>query len=84
MIALWFIESIRISDTREIVHPFEKFPSQIPVLQDTREPELRINTIKKMEKAYKAYVLWWEKTKNMETDHGSKIDPLETTNLKWR
>jgi len=83
IISLWFIESIRITELKKVVHPFEKFPSQIPALRYMSNPELTPNNIEYMEKAYQAYQTWWGKIKNMDKEDGCKINPLENTNLEW-
>lgn len=84
IIALWFVESIRITARDQLVSPFEKYPSLNPILKykDPSEttPE---NSIEKMNDAFQAYQQWWNEVQNMEPSAACQIDPLENENLTW-
>jgi hypothetical protein len=91
IVALWFIESIRIATLKNAVNPNEKFPSLTPSLRDLKrfshgylndnEPSAPSET---MEKAYQVYLRWWEKVKSLDKDNACRIDPLEFTMLEWQ
>jgi hypothetical protein len=85
IIALWFIESIRISELKNTLNPNEKFPSLTPSLHyiGAGNPDPASNSIEIMEKAYQAYVTWWDKVKYMDEEHACKINPMENTNMEW-
>jgi hypothetical protein len=84
MIALWFIESIRITELKKTFDPFEKFPSQNPILLDSGAVPLQPTDIAGMEEAFQLYKVWWEKVKTMGKEQGCKVNPLEGTNVRWR
>ena len=83
IVSLWFIESIRISEVKSTMVPNEKFPSFTPSLHYTgnTSKELVSNSNEIMQKAYQAYLTWWNKVKNIDKEQGCKINPLENTNL---
>jgi hypothetical protein len=85
IVALWFIESIRISELRKTVNPFEKFPSLTPSLRytgsDKQEPTANRTEI--LEKAYRVYVKWWDKVKNLDKEDACNINPFKNTNMEW-
>jgi hypothetical protein len=85
IIALWFIESIRISELKNSLAPVDKFPSLTPSLRysDTNNLESASN-IELMEKGYQSYVTWWNEVKEMDKQQASKINPLKKSALKWR
>jgi len=85
VISLWLIESIRITEQRNLIHPFEKFPSLNPLFKEknNRTPLKDLNTMKNMETASQAYKNWWQTVKNMDIKEACKINPLKETNLSW-
>jgi len=84
IIAVWFIESIRITQLKKIFDPLEKFPSQSPSFRYISNPEELQNNIKTMDIAYQAYKIWWEKIKNLDKENACKVNPLESVNLEWK
>jgi hypothetical protein len=73
MIALWLIEGVRMGG---------KFPSLIPVCYDRDKKVLHdalFYAEADQDAVYKAYLLWWEKTKGQKKE----IDPLDGTALTW-
>lgn len=86
IVSLWFIESIRISELKMAVNPYEKFPSQTPSLHymENENQESTSNSAEIMQKAYQSYLIWWEKVKGLDKDHACKINPFENINLEWR
>ena len=86
IIALWFIEAIRISALKNTLDPNEIFPSLTPSLyysgNENREPAS--GRIEIMKKACQAYLLWWDKVKGLDKENGCKINPLDNTNLEWK
>ncbi len=85
IIALWFIESIRITEMKHTMNPMEKFPSLHPSLTLIVEgtPQTTPNTPEIMDKAFQAYSKWWDKVKSMEKQKACRLNPLEGSNLKW-
>jgi 5-hydroxyisourate hydrolase-like protein (transthyretin family) len=88
VVALWMIESIRISEGKPMISPQERFPSQNPMLiSKNQEKETRSlqkqNTEEMLQEAYRAYMFWWKKVQNMDRKKASKIDPLANTGLSW-
>jgi len=89
IISLWFIESIRIAQLKHIIQPYQRFPSQNPILIDklkqTTNPEQwrTPNTTIMMATAFRAYQKWWEKVKKLDPKEACKINPLEGTGLSW-
>ena len=89
IISLWFIESIRISELKNPKQPFEKFPSQNPILIETAKQSVNPeqwhnpNTTVMMTTAYKAYQKWWETSKKLTKKEACKINPLAGTGLSW-
>lgn len=85
IIALWFIESIRITELKNTLNPNEKFPSLTPSIHYTGvgNPDPGSNSIEIMKKAYQAYFTWWDKVKIMDKEHACKINPMENTNMEW-
>jgi hypothetical protein len=84
IVALWFIESARITELKKISDPAEKFPSMTPAMRYRGNPDLPPNSHEMLGKAFKAYKDWWEKNKNLKPEQGSKSNPLEKINLEWR
>ena len=84
IVALWFIESARITALKKISDPAEKFPSMTPSLHYKGNPDLPPNSHEMLGKAFKAYKDWWEKNKELNPEQGSKTNPFEKTNLEWR
>jgi hypothetical protein len=86
IISLWFIESIRITELKKTVVPYEKFPSFTPSLgyrADREGSESVVNSIEIMENAFKAYQKWWDKVKSLDKKNACRINPLENTNMIW-
>ena len=85
IVSLWFIESIRISELKSTMVPTEKFPSLTPSLHEigNANKKLGSNRNEILEKAYQAYLIWWNKVKNMDKEHACKINPFENTTLAW-
>ncbi len=84
IIALWFIESARITELKETWNPSEKFPSLTPALQYSDRPGMSPENSEIIDKVFNAYKNWWEKVKSMDKKEGSKLNPLEKTGLEWR
>lgn len=84
IVALWFIESARITGEKRSPAPSDRFPSLTPTLWHKSDPEMESNTIEIMEQAYQAYFNWWNKVKKLDKDSGSKTDPFAGTDLEWR
>jgi hypothetical protein len=86
--ALWLIESIRISEGKQVISPQERFPSPDPVLRkksasatvDT--PEITDETAV-LNLAYKAYLSWWDHVKAMDPEDACRINPLVNSGLYW-
>jgi len=73
MTALWLIEGVRMGGM---------FPSLIPVCYDRDKKVLHdalFYAEANPDAVYKAYLLWWEKTKGQKNE----IDPLNGTALTW-
>jgi len=83
MIALWFIESIRLAEGNKMILPYEKYPSLNPVIRTRDNPEAQNNDAEKQGQVYKAYIQWWSNVKNMDAVSGSKINPLDGTDFLW-
>ena len=85
--ALWLIESIRISEGKQVVSPGDRFPSLNPIIRKKSNPadpasEIADN-VTGMKIASKAYLNWWNKVKTMNPIDACKINPLENTDLSW-
>lgn len=85
--SLWLIESIRVSEGKPVLSPVERFPSLNPIIRkksNPGDPASEINDdVNEMKTAYKAYMNWWNKIKNMNPEDVSKINPLENTDISW-
>lgn len=84
MVALWMIESIRISEGNRFILPFEKYPSLNPAIYFSDNRENAETDAEKQGKTYEAYRKWWEDVKKMDANRGCKIDPFDGTNLVWQ
>ncbi len=86
ILSLWLVESIRMSEQKDAINLFEKFPSQIPYLRENNGKtfERNPNNVEMMELAYQAYQKWWRTARTMKRTDACKINPLEKTNLYWR
>lgn len=84
-IALWFIESIRLSEEKGIKNPMEKFPSLNPILYRSNQviSKIDLNDTEKLQEAAKAYRDWWNMNQEKPKKEASLIDPLESVPLKW-
>jgi len=91
IVALWFIESIRIATLKKNMNPNEKFPSLAPSLRNLKQfshaylnenEPLAPSEI--MEKAFQAYLRWWDKVKGLEVENACRFDPLAYTMLEWQ
>lgn len=89
VMALWMIESIRVSEGKPLISPTERFPSQNPRLisknQENVTPGLQDqHNVEMLQEAYRAYKFWWQKVQNMQRKSASKVDPLANTGLSWQ
>jgi hypothetical protein len=87
-LALWMIESIRISEGKTLISPHERFPSQFPAFKarfSNKETPIygKMNSPQTLKTAYLLYVLWWKKTRNMDRKEAAKIDPLANSEIAW-
>lgn len=82
IVVLWTIESIRLAGSKGVKHPFDRFPSQNPVLAKRNADQLEMvfddNSFRTASKAYKD---WW----NSSSDFSllKNIDPLKDTDYRW-
>jgi hypothetical protein len=82
IVALWFVESARITVLKGTFNPNERFPSMTPTL--VMNGNIEMNPVDAMNQAYLAYKEWWERVKGMKKEEGCNMSPLENTNLEWR
>jgi hypothetical protein len=80
--AIWTIESIRVSSIVADAQPF-RFPSLIPALM-FRNPDFSgiVDTDLVHQEVVKAYQDWWNSNSNFQQI--KNIDPLESTEYRWR
>jgi hypothetical protein len=83
--ALWLIESIRLSEGKAMLSPFDRFPSQFPILIQNEEGKYTMaqNTLEEMETAFEAYKKWWEVAGISDRKEACGMDPFENTHLYW-
>lgn len=89
VMALWMVESIRISEGKPLISPQERFPSQNPRLiskkQENVPPTLQDQkNIEILQEAYRAYKLWWSQAQKMERKRAVRMNPLSNTGLSWQ
>ena len=79
-IALWTIESIRISELNGDTSEFQRFPSLNPMIRDTLHRQM--DKFSLQDSASKKYFEWWN---NGDLKLGDKlqINPFKGTNLVW-
>lgn len=85
IVALWFIETIRLTEQANTDMPRVTYPSQFPLLLYlgagfNKDSD---NNKKIMELAYLAYSNWWKKVENMDKNQACKIDPLDASKVNW-
>jgi len=83
IVSLWFIESVRISEAKNLYNPASKYPSLNPVLSNTSGAKGSIDDIDQMNVAYNAYLSWWNGDKELNRRDRAKINPLERIDLEW-
>ncbi len=80
IIALWTVESIRISELSGDKSAFERFPSLNPMIKDTTGAIT--NSFSLQEKAAGLYQQWWGKP-GLDSDKKQQINPLEKSGIIW-
>ncbi len=87
IVALWLIESVRITCGNPLMNPVNRYPSMNPLLRDKSEEQVnsgrKQNTPEMMEAAFEAYRSWWENTKQKDIKEACRVNPLEGTGLSW-
>jgi len=83
MVALWLIESIRISEGNQFILPWQKYPSLNPVVFSDVAPESE-GRIVTMSQAFQAYAEWWNKVEGMKPKTACCINPFDNHHLKWK
>jgi hypothetical protein len=84
IVALWFIESIRITELKNSHAPKDEFPSLTPALRhsDNTYQGGGTNT-ELLDKAYQYYFTWWNEVKSLDKKQACKINPLKNSNINW-
>lgn len=80
IIALWTIESIRITELTGDDSAFERFPSLNPMIRDTVNQH--IGNFALQDSVSKKYYEWWNNSALGQKER-MKINPLDGTNLIW-
>jgi hypothetical protein len=85
IVALWFVESVRIATLHKTLDPAVRFPNLRPLLREagSNADALKANTVEFMGKAFEAYKAWWEEAQNSGKEQACKINPLANTGLEW-
>ncbi|MBN2487087.1 MAG: DUF4943 family protein [Bacteroidales bacterium] len=81
IIALWTIESIRVSELNGDTSKYNRFPSLNPALVDTSR--IIQNKIVLQDSASIRYFNWWNKNSQPE-ERKINTNPLEGSNIAWR
>jgi hypothetical protein len=84
IVALWFVEYIRVSEQDAKTTGIRRFPYQLPQLMYFGEINSVTNTKEQMLIAYSNYKNWWNKVENLPSKESSTIDPLKDSNLRWK
>lgn len=79
-IALWTIESIRISELNGDTSKFERYPSLNPIIRD-KTTEIT-NLFELQDRVANIYNNWWGTT-DLSVSERILINPLESTNYRW-
>lgn len=79
-IALWTIESIRISELNGDTSKFERYPSLNPIIIDTSKTISDVFELQ--DKVADIYYDWWNND-DFSVSEKINIDPLKTTNYRW-
>lgn len=79
-IALWTIESIRISELNGDTNQFERYPSLNPMIIDTTNTITDIFILQ--DNVASIYYNWWNNTE-LTVSERININPLESTNYRW-
>ncbi len=79
-IALWTIESIRISELNGDTNKFERYPSLNPMIKDSTNVITDIFILQ--DKVADIYYNWWNNTE-LTVNERININPLESTNYRW-
>jgi len=80
IIALWTIESIRISELNGDTSEFNRFPSRNPMIKDTLKNYLDIFYLQDC--ASTEYFIWWY-NRDLNITDKLKINPLKNSKLVW-
>ena len=81
IVALWTIESIRISELNGDTSEFTRFPSLNPALFDTTG--ISVNIFELQDSASKRYYDWWYQS-NLILSEKLMINPLYGSDIIWR
>lgn len=84
IVALWFIEYIRVSEQDPGTKGLKRFPYQRPQLVYLANDLSVINTKEQMLMAYSHYKNWWNNVKNMPSQNASMINPLLESDVRWK
>ena len=80
-IALWTIESIRISELNGDTSAYKRFPSLNPMILDTNN--IYANKFLLQDSVAKRYYDWWSQTELSQVDK-LQINPLQGSRFIWR
>ena len=83
IVALWFVEYIRVSEQDKNVRAISKFPYQLPQLIYLGQSNSASNTKEQMLIAYTHYMEWWENSKDTLSQNASMVNPLSNSNIRW-
>lgn len=84
IVALWFVESARITELKRTFNPNDRFPSLTPSLYQKEDSKMKSNSVELMDQAYQAYISWWNEIKSIDKENGCKVNPLKNTSLEWK
>ena len=85
IVALWFVESVRIATLHKTLDPGIRYPTLRPLLREagSNAGEGTANTTEFMRKALEAYKAWWEEAQSTGKEQACKINPLASSGLEW-
>lgn len=81
IVALWTIESIRVSELNGDTSEFTRFPSLNPTLVDTTG--ISVSIFELQDSASKRYYDWWNQN-NLILSEKLTINPLYGSDIMWR
>lgn len=81
IIALWTIESIRISELNGDTSAYKRFPSLNPMILDTNS--IFTNKFSLQDNVAKRYYNWWSQTDLSQVEK-LQINPLQGSRFVWR